>query len=164
MSRRSWDFRHRYKGTSNVLVISNWLDVEALAGELLAPVNVFAFLARHRGRLFPDSMMENRFPSRRGRPSVPERADRFTRPGFGAGDRVGAGVAGIAGRTWNRAEDSDGTDGRWRIARKVPPDRLISTIDPDTRHAHKTQSRQQDGFKAHIVIEPDTGLITTAEN
>jgi hypothetical protein len=36
-------------------------------------------------------------------------------------------------------------------------------VDPDTRHAHKTQSRQQDGFKAHIVIEPDTGLITAAE-
>lgn len=43
------------------------------------------------------------------------------------------------------------------------PERMISTVDPDTRHAHKTQSRQQDGFKAHIVIEPDTGLITTAE-
>jgi hypothetical protein len=61
------------------------------------------------------------------------------------------------------AEDSDGTDGRWRIARKVAPNRMISTVDADTRHAHKTQSRQQDGFKAHIVIEPDTGLITAAE-
>ncbi|GAC1495609.1 MAG: hypothetical protein NVS2B15_17610 [Pseudarthrobacter sp.] len=36
-----------------------YLDVEALAGELLAPGSVFAFLARHRGRLFPDSMMED---------------------------------------------------------------------------------------------------------
>lgn len=40
---------------------------------------------------------------------------------------------------------------------------MISTVDPDTRHAHKTQSRQQDDYKAHIVIEPDTGLITAAE-
>lgn len=48
-----------------------YLDVEALAGELLAPGSVLAFLARHRGRLFPDSMMEDLFPSRRGRPSVP---------------------------------------------------------------------------------------------
>jgi Transposase DDE domain len=31
------------------------------------------------------------------------------------------------------------------------------------RHAHKTQHRRQDGFKAHIVIEPGTGLITTTE-
>lgn len=36
-------------------------------------------------------------------------------------------------------------------------------MDPDTRHAHKTQSGQQDGYKAHLVIEPDTGLITAAE-
>ncbi len=42
-----------------------YLDVEALAGELLAPGSVFAFLAKHRGRLFPDSMMEDLFPSRR---------------------------------------------------------------------------------------------------
>lgn len=47
------------------------LDVEALDGELLVQGSVFAFLARHRGRLFPDSMMEDLFPSRRGRPSVP---------------------------------------------------------------------------------------------
>nr|WP_078027931.1 transposase [Arthrobacter sp. KBS0703] len=69
----------------------------------------------------------------------------------------------VAGQDVEPAEDSDGTDGRWRIARKVAPERMISTVDPDTRHAHKTQSRQQDGFKAHIVIEPDTGLITAAE-
>ena len=69
----------------------------------------------------------------------------------------------VAGQDVEPAEDSDGTDGRWRIARRVAPDRMISTVDPDTRHAHKTQARQQDGFKAHIVIEPDTGLITAAE-
>jgi len=48
-----------------------YLDVEARAGQLLAPASVFAFLAKHRGRLFPDSMMEDLFPSRRGRRSVP---------------------------------------------------------------------------------------------
>ncbi|MDQ0618405.1 hypothetical protein QFZ33_002429 [Arthrobacter globiformis] len=69
----------------------------------------------------------------------------------------------VAGQDVEPAEDSDGTDGRWRIARNVAPDRMISTVDPDTWHAHKTQARQQDGFKAHIVIEPDTGLITTAK-
>lgn len=301
-----------------------YLDVEALAGELLAPGSVFAFLAKHRGRLFPDSMMEDLFPSRRGRPSVPapvigsvlvlqalhglsdrETAEALTYDlrwkaacGYGLTDTAfhpstltywrrrlaGSGnphrimeaiaevvadtgilkskrrravdstvlddavarqdsitqlIAGIrrfgrdvpdgqdllsthargydytrtgkpdiawddqdakdglvsalvtdalallaavdpetldgkaadayallalvAGQDVEPAEDSDGTDGRWRIARKVAPDRLISTVDPDTRHAHKTQSRQQDGFKAHIVIEPDTGLITAAE-
>lgn len=43
-----------------------YLDVEALAGEVLAPDSVFAFLSKHRGRLYPDSMMEDLFSSRRG--------------------------------------------------------------------------------------------------
>ena len=37
---------------------------------------------------------------------------------------------------------------------------MISTVDPESRHAHKTMSRRQDGFKAHVVVEPDTGIIT----
>jgi IS5 family transposase len=69
----------------------------------------------------------------------------------------------VSGQDVEPAEGSDGTDGRWRIARKVAPDRVISTVDPDARHAHKTQHRRQDGFRAHIVIEPDTGLITETE-
>ena len=68
----------------------------------------------------------------------------------------------VAGQDVEPAEDSDGSDGRWRIARKTAPDRVISTVDPDTRHAHKSRERRQDGFKAHIVIEPDTGLTTAA--
>lgn len=52
---------------------------------------------------------------------------------------------------------------RWRIARKTAPDRVISTVDPDTRHAHKTRERRQDGFKAHVVVEPDIGLTTVCE-
>ena len=69
----------------------------------------------------------------------------------------------VAGQDVEPAEDSDGTDGRWRIARKTAPDRMISTVDPDARHAHKTRERRQDGFKAHIVIEPDTGLTTAVK-
>lgn len=69
----------------------------------------------------------------------------------------------VAGQDVEPAEDSDGTDGRWRIARKTAPDRVISTVDPDTRHAHKTRERRQDGFKAHVVVEPDTGLTTVCE-
>ncbi len=45
----------------------------------------------------------------------------------------------VAGQDVEPAEDSDGTDGRWRIAAKTAPDRVISTVDPDTRHAHKTR-------------------------
>jgi len=66
----------------------------------------------------------------------------------------------IAGQDVEPVEGSDGTDGRWRIAQQVAKDRVISVIDPDARHAHKTVSRRQDGFKAHLAVEPDTGLIT----
>jgi len=66
----------------------------------------------------------------------------------------------VAGQDVEPAEGSDGSDGRWRIARRVAPDRMISTVDPDTRHAHKSRERRQDGFRAHVVVEPDTGLIT----
>jgi hypothetical protein len=66
----------------------------------------------------------------------------------------------VAGQDVEPGEGSDGTDGHWRIARQVAPDRVISTVDPEARHAHKTVHRRQDGFKAHLAIEPDTGLIT----
>ena len=66
----------------------------------------------------------------------------------------------IAGQDVEPDDGSDGTDGRWRIARRVADDRAISVVDPDARHAHKTVHRRQDGFKAHVAVEPDTGIIT----
>jgi hypothetical protein len=66
----------------------------------------------------------------------------------------------VAGQDVEPVEGGDGTDGRWRIARQVADDRVISTVDPDARHAHKTVQRRVDGFKAHLLAEPDTGLIT----
>lgn len=68
----------------------------------------------------------------------------------------------VAGQDVEPAEGSNGTDGRWRIARKVAPDRMISTVDPETRHTRKSPERKQDGFKAHLSVEPDTGLATAA--
>jgi hypothetical protein len=69
----------------------------------------------------------------------------------------------IAGQDVEPVPGGDGTDGRWRIRRGVAKDRVISVVDPDARHAHKTVHRRQDGFKAHLAVEPDTGLITTCE-
>ena len=69
----------------------------------------------------------------------------------------------VTGQDVEPAPGSDGTDGRWRIAPRTAPDRVISTVDTDTRHAHKTRARQQDGFKGHIVNEPETGLVTAIE-
>lgn len=76
-----------------------------------------------------------------------------------AAEAVGL-LALVAGQDVEPAEDSDGRDGRWRIARRTAPDRVISTVDPQARHAHKTRNRRQDGYKAHLVVEPDTGIIT----
>jgi hypothetical protein len=50
--------------------------------------------------------------------------------------------------------------GSWRIARAVAKDRVVSTVDPESRHVHKTVAEHRDGFKAHVVVEPETGLIT----
>jgi IS5 family transposase len=50
--------------------------------------------------------------------------------------------------------------GQWRIAQRTAPGRVISTVDPESRHAHKTQHSYRDGYKAHVAAEPDTGLVT----
>ncbi|MEV0196153.1 transposase [Nonomuraea sp. NPDC050691] len=62
----------------------------------------------------------------------------------------------LAGQDVEPADGSDGRDGRRRIA----PDRVISTVDPESRHVHKTRTHRQDGFKAHVAVEPETGLFT----
>jgi hypothetical protein len=50
--------------------------------------------------------------------------------------------------------------GGWRIARRVAKDRVISTVDPEARHGHKTNHRAYDGFKGHAAIDPDSEIIT----
>lgn len=66
----------------------------------------------------------------------------------------------VAGQDVEPAEGSDGTDGRWRIARKVAPDRVISQVDPQARHTRKSPEARRDGYRAHVVAEPETGIIT----
>jgi Transposase DDE domain/Transposase domain (DUF772) len=51
-------------------------------------------------------------------------------------------------------------DGRFRIARRVAKDRVISTVDPEARHGHKTAARGFDGYKGHLAIDPDSEIIT----
>jgi hypothetical protein len=67
----------------------------------------------------------------------------------------------IAGQDVEWVPDDDApAGGRWHIARRVAEDRIVSVHDPEARHAHKTQARRQDGFKAHVAVEPETGLVT----
>ena len=69
----------------------------------------------------------------------------------------------VAGQDVEPAEGSDGTDGRFRIARKVAEDRVISTVDPDARHTRKSPEQRRDGYRAHVAAEPETGIVTDEE-
>jgi hypothetical protein len=79
-------------------------------------------------------------------------------------DEQGACAVGLlaltAGQDVEPAQGSDGTDGRWRIARKVAEDRVISTVDPDARHTRKSPENRRDGYRAHVAACPETGIIT----
>ena len=63
----------------------------------------------------------------------------------------------VAGQDVEPAEGSDGTDGRWRIARRVAEDRVISTVDPRRGTSTSPRRPRQDGYRAHVTVEPDTG-------
>jgi hypothetical protein len=66
----------------------------------------------------------------------------------------------VAGQDVEPAEGSDGRDGRWRIARKVAGDRVVSTVDEQARHTRKSPSARRDGYRAHLAADPETGIIT----
>lgn len=72
-------------------------------------------------------------------------------------DAVGL-LALVAGQDVEPGEE----EGTWWVAKKVAPDRVISTVDPEARHMHKSRSAYRDGYKAHLAVEPETGLITAA--
>ena len=44
----------------------------------------------------------------------------------------------------------EGDDGVFRIVRGVAKDRVISTVDTEARHGHKSNNRHFDGYKAHL--------------
>jgi IS5 family transposase len=75
-----------------------------------------------------------------------------------AADAVGL-LALVAGQD---VEPGD-TEGTWRIVDGTVKDRMISTVDPEARHMHKSRSSYRDGYKAHIVVEPETGIITACD-
>lgn len=73
-----------------------------------------------------------------------------------------AGVAGDAAELLALVAGQDvaeGDDGVFRIVRGVAKDRVISTVDPDARHGHKSRNRRFDGYKAHVSVDPDSELI-----
>jgi Transposase DDE domain/Transposase domain (DUF772) len=67
-------------------------------------------------------------------------------------------LASVVGQDLDR--DAEGV---FRIARRVARDRVISTVDPEARHGHKTSARGFDGYKGHIAIDPDSEIVTATE-
>jgi len=74
-----------------------------------------------------------------------------------AADAVGL-LALVAGQDVEPGDE----EGTWRIFDGTVPDRVISTVDPESRHMHKSVSQYRDGYKAHIAVEPETGIVTAS--
>jgi hypothetical protein len=64
-------------------------------------------------------------------------------------------LASVVGQDLEQDEDL-----RWRIARRVARERVISTVDREARHGHKTAARGFDGYKGHVAVDPESELIT----
>jgi hypothetical protein len=54
--------------------------------------------------------------------------------------------------------------GTRRIAERTAPDRVVSTVDPESRHAHKTAHSYRDGFKATWPWSPTRAWQRTARS
>ena len=61
--------------------------------------------------------------------------------------------------SWPARTSAEGDDGVFRIATGVAKDRIISTVDVQARHGHKSHDRRFDGYKTHFSVDPDSELI-----
>jgi Transposase domain (DUF772) len=66
--------------------------------------------------------------------------------------RVAEAAALLATVTGQDIEET--SDGRFQIFEGTAPDRVISTVDPEARHGHKTAAHGFDGYKAHVASTP----------
>ena len=73
-------------------------------------------------------------------------------------DRAAQLLATVVGQDLD--QDSNGV---FRIARRVAADRVISTVDPQARHGHKTSARGFDGYKGHLALDPDAEIVTATD-
>jgi hypothetical protein len=96
--------------------------------------------------------------------------DALVRDGYRAhfalrGERLGPRVAEAATllATVTGQDIEETTDGRFQIFEGTAPDRVISTVDPQARHGHKTAAHGYDGDKAHVAVDPDSEVICAAE-
>jgi hypothetical protein len=99
-----------------------------------------------------------------------ELVDALVRDGYRAlyalrGQRLEAGVRQAAEllATVVGQDITETNDGRFQIAVGVAAGRVISVVDPQARHGHKTSAHGFDGYKGHLASDPDSEIITAAE-
>jgi len=62
------------------------------------------------------------------------------------------------------AQDVDVTeDGKATIRKGVAKDRQCSVVDPEMRHGRKSSSKRFNGYKAHVALEPRSGMLTAID-
>ena len=65
----------------------------------------------------------------------------------------------VAGQDVETADTPDGAAVA-RIRQGTATERVISTVDPDARHGHRSRSDRYDGYKLHIAADADSDMIT----
>jgi len=75
-------------------------------------------------------------------------------------DKPGAAAARDLLKQVARQDVEEGPDGRTRIRQGVAKDRVVSTVDPEMRHGHKSSAGKWNGYKKHVSVEPETELLT----
>jgi len=58
--------------------------------------------------------------------------------------------------------EDDGAGGI-RLAQRVAPERVISVVDPDARHGHRSRRDRYDGYKLHISVDVDSDLFMAGQ-
>jgi Transposase DDE domain len=56
-----------------------------------------------------------------------------------------------------------GADGQASLRQGVAEDRLVSVHDPEMRRGHKTQSEAFEGYKFHLTVDVEHGLVLATE-
>ena len=77
-------------------------------------------------------------------------------------DTAGVDAVGLLALVAGQDVEPGDEEGTWRIFDGTVKDRVVSTVDPDARHMRKSRSSYRDGYKAHIAVEPETGIITAS--
>lgn len=74
-------------------------------------------------------------------------------------------LARVAAQDLEFVEDHDdnGVEPEVRIRRGVAVDRVISTVDPDARHGHRSRRDRYDGYKLHLSVDLDSDLLCAVE-